>query len=264
VSGRGLEFHGAFDEIAIRHCTLVPGWSIQGGARQRRQTEPSIALTNVSGCLGIERSIVGAIHAAQEDVTVDPVTLEVTDSIVDATSDDLPAIGAIEGAVAPVTLTARRSTFLGHVHVHAVALAEDSIFPDHLRVARRQWGCMRYCYVAPNSRTPLRYYCQPDQAGRALEQSERAEHLAPAERQALRHAEQLRVAPRFVSTHYGDPAYGRLATDCAEEIRRGAEDRSELGVFHDLFEAQRAANLRTQLADHVPAGTEVGIIWASG
>ncbi|SFH98575.1 hypothetical protein [Bradyrhizobium sp. cf659] len=264
VSGRGLEFRGTFDEIAIRDCTLVPGWSIQSDTRFHRQTEPSLALINVSARLRIERSIVGAIHAAQEDVTVDPVALQVSDSMVDATSDDLPAIGAIEGAVAPITLTAKRATFLGHVHVHAVALAENSIFTDHIKVARRQWGCIRYCYVAPNSRTPPRYYCQPDLAEKAIEESEQgAERLSRAERHTLRHAEQLRVAPRFATIHYGEPAYGRLATDCAEEIRRGAEDRSELGVFHDLFEAQRAANLRARLADHVPAGTEVGIIFAS-
>ncbi|MBH5369769.1 hypothetical protein [Bradyrhizobium glycinis] len=264
VSGRGMEFRGTFDEIAIRDCTLVPGWSIQDDARLRRRTEPSLALTNVSACLRIERSIVGAIHAVQEEVAIDPVVLHVSDSIVDATSDDLPAIGADEGAVAPVTLAAKRATFLGHVHVHAVAFAENSIFADHVRVARRQWGCMRYCYVAPNSRTPPRYYCQPDLVEKALQENEQeAEHLSPAERQALRHAERLRVAPRFATIHFGEPDYGRLATDCAEEIRRGAEDRSELGVFHDLFEAQRAANLRTRLADHVPAGTEVGIVFAS-
>jgi hypothetical protein len=264
VSGRGMEFSGTFDEIAIRDCTLVPGWSIQGGASLRRRTEPSVALTNVSACLRIERSIVGAIHAVQEEVTVDPVALHVSDSIVDSTGDDLPAIGAVEGAVAPVTLTAKRATFLGHVHVHAVALAENSIFSDHVRVARRQWGCMRYCYVAPDSRTPPRYYCQPDLAEKALEESGQGPaHLSSAERQTLRRAERLHVAPRFASVHFGEPDYGRLAPDCAEEIRRGAEDRSELGVFHDLFEAQRAANLRARLADHVPAGTEVGIIFAS-
>jgi hypothetical protein len=264
VSGRGLEFRGTFDRITIRHCTLVPGWSARLDARSYRSSEPSVALTNVSACLVIERSIVGAIQAIQEDVAIDPVKLHVSDSIVDATSDDMAAIGTAEGAVAPVTLTAQRVTFLGHVHVHAVELAENSLFADHVRVARRQWGCIRYCYVAPNSRTAPRYHCQPDLAEKALEESDHTEHLPPAERHVLRNAEQLRLAPRFVSTHYGEPAYGRLASDCAEEIRRGAEDRSQFGVFHDLFEAQRAANLRARLADHVPAGTEVGIIFASG
>ena len=39
-----------------------------------------------------------------------------------------------------------------------------------------------------------------------------------------------RVRPRFVSARYGQPAYGQLHTDTAEEIRRGADDRSEIGA----------------------------------
>jgi hypothetical protein len=263
VTGRGLEFHGTFDAVEIRHCTLVPGWSNETGGRLRRPDEPSIAMVNVSAHLVIERSILGAIHATQDDVTIDPIAVEISDSIVDATSDAVPAIGTSDGAIAPIALCARRVTFLGHVHVHAVELAENSIFADHVKVARRQFGCMRYCYVAPNSRTPPRYYCQPDLAEKSAEEGERAEHLNEEERHALRHAEQLRLVPRFESMHYGEPSYCRLAADCAEEIRRGAEDRSELGVFHDLFEPQRAANLRARLADSVPAGVEVGIVFAS-
>jgi hypothetical protein len=263
LMGRGLEFRGTFDAVTIRHCTLVPGWSDEARGRSRRPAEPSVAMVNVSARLVIDRSILGAIYAIQEDVTIDPVAVEISDSIVDATSDGEPAIGTSEGAVAPVALTARRVTFIGHVHVHTVELAENSIFADHVKVARRQFGCMRYCYVAPNSRTPPRYYCQPDLAEKALEEGELSEHLSAEERRALRHTEQLRLAPRFETTHYGEPAYCRLAADCAEEIRRGAEDRSELGVFHDLFEPQRAANLRARLADSVPAGVEVGIVFAS-
>jgi hypothetical protein len=263
ITGRGLELRGTFDQVVIRHCTLVPGWSINPETKHRRPSEPSLLLVNASARIEIARSIVGAIHALQEDVTVDPAVLHVSCSIVDATSDELPAIGTSEGAVAPVTLTARRTTVLGQVHAHAVEFAENSIFTGVVRVARRQHGCMRYCYVAPHSRTPARYYCQPDLADQALADDERSEALSEAERHLLRHGEQLRVAPRFASTQYGEPAYGRLAIECAEEIRRGAEDRSELGVFHDLFEAQRVANLRSRLFDHVPAGTEVGIVFAS-
>lgn len=45
----------------------------------------------------------------------------------------------------------------------------------------------------------------------------------------------LRVRPQFTSRRYG-----LLAQTCAEEIKRGADDESEMGVFHDLFEPQRA------------------------
>ena len=48
-----------------------------------------------------------------------------------------------------------------------------------------------------------------------------------------------------------------------EEIARGADDESEMGAFHDLFQPQRVANLRARLAEYVPAGMEAAIIFAS-
>jgi hypothetical protein len=54
-----------------------------------------------------------------------------------------------------------------------------------------------------------------------------------------------------------------LAYTCAEEIKRGADDESEMGIFHDLYQPQRAANLRARLNEYTPAGMEAGIIYAS-
>ena len=59
------------------------------------------------------------------------------------------------------------------------------------------------------------------------------------------------------------PTYCQLAATCAEEITRGADDESEMGVFHDLFQAQREANLRVRLDEYIPAGSDVSIILAS-
>jgi hypothetical protein len=36
-----------------------------------------------------------------------------------------------------------------------------------------------------------------------------------------------------------------------------------MGVFHDLFQPQREANLRARLDDYTPAGTEAGIIYVN-
>ena len=47
------------------------------------------------------------------------------------------------------------------------------------------------------------------------------------------------MRPRFNSTRYGSPTYCQLADDCADEITRGADDESEMGAFHDLFQPQR-------------------------
>jgi hypothetical protein len=36
-----------------------------------------------------------------------------------------------------------------------------------------------------------------------------------------------------------------------------------MGVFHDLFQPQRAANLRARLDEYMPAGMDAGIIYAT-
>ena len=71
------------------------------------------------------------------------------------------------------------------------------------------------------------------------------------------------MAPQFNSTRYGTPTYCQLGHACAEEIKRGADDASEMGAFHDLFQPQRAANLRARLDEYTPAGMNAGIIYAS-
>jgi hypothetical protein len=72
-----------------------------------------------------------------------------------------------------------------------------------------------------------------------------------------------RVQPRFNSVRYGTPTYTQLAHYCPDEITRGADDESEMGAFHDLFQPQRAANLDARLDEFVPAGMDVGIIYGS-
>ena len=109
----------------------------------------------------------------------------------------------------------------------------------------------------PNSRTPKRYHCQPDgvsAANPALDATQLAAAQLP---------ETLRVRPSFDSTRYGNPAYCRLACDCAIEIVRGADDESEMGVYHDLFQPQREISLQIRLGEYTPAGMDAGIILAN-
>ena len=87
--------------------------------------------------------------------------------------------------------------------------------------------------------------------------------ISEAERDAELASEELRVEPEFNSTRYGTPTYCQLADTCAEEIKRGADDESEMGAFHDLYQPQRAANLRARLDEYTPAGMDAGIIYAT-
>lgn len=257
ITGRSVQLTGHFSEIVIRHCTLVPGWSIDTHCRPENENEPSLELTDTGARLSIERSILGTIQISENEVATDPISVSISDSIVDATRNDLEAIGAPGNLVAHAVLRILRCTIFGRVGVHEIELAENSIFTGRVLVARSQLGCVRFCYVRPRSRTPRRYHCQPD-----LVLARLAKLLEP-ELSQRRASEELRVRPAFKSVRYGTPEYCQLSEDCATEIKRGADDESEMGGFHDLFQPQREANLRARLEEFTPAGMDAGLIFAN-
>jgi hypothetical protein len=273
VTGRGMQVNGPdrsnpevvgqgdLCDVTIRHSTLVPGWGLECGCEPRRPNEPSLELFDTSARIVIEHSIIGSIRVAANEVSTDPVDISVSDSIVDATSDEREAIAASNLPLAFARLTIARSTVIGRVNAHAIAIAENSIFTSQVRVGRRQQGCVRFCYVMPGSRTPRRYHCQPDLVSVALDELEPAP--SPDEKSALRIREVQRVQPGFTSSRYGNPGYCQLSDDCADELKRGAEDEAEMGAFHDLFQPQRIANLRARLDEYTPAGMDVGILFAT-
>jgi len=269
VAGRGVWIEGGLASVTIRHSTLVPGWSLQQDCEPRRAAEPSLILSNVPNeneyikCVNIEHSIIGSIQTNQDEVRTEPIRIQISDSILDATSPELEALGSVDSSVAHARLKVARSTVFGRVEAHAIDLAENSILEGCVRVARRQWGCMRFCYVTPDSRTPRRYNCQPDLVEQMVREELKMKAATEEEKEAAPRRERERVRPRFNSVRYGTPAYCQLAEDCAEEIKRGADDESEMGAFHDLFQPQREANLRARLDEYTPAGTEAGIIFAS-
>jgi hypothetical protein len=273
VTGRGLQVRGPdpadaqamtdgdLCELHIRHCTLVPGWTLEGNCEPRRPNEPSIELLNTRACVLVEHSIIGTIYVVADEVRTDPLCIEIRDSIVDATSNTLVAIGAPNLPFAFAVLTIYRTTVFGAVFTHAIAAAEDSIFMSEVAVARRQIGCMRFSYVTPGSRTPRRHRCQPDGVRRVVDDTEPP--LPPGEAALAKVRETTRVRPVFTSTRYGHRAYAQLGMACANEITTGAEDQSEMGAFHDLYQPQREANLRVRLDEFTPAGMEADVLFAS-
>ena len=263
ISGRGIELRGDLRAVTIRHSTLVPGWFLHADGRPKRPGEPSITLRDTSAALAIHHSILGPIRVIQEDERAAPFALELVDSILDAMHTDQAALSSSEGSIAPVLFEVRRSTVIGEVRTHAISAADTSIFTGRLTVARRQTGCLRFCSVPAGSRTPRRFQCQPDLVTAKMNEAIEHEALPDGERAALIDTERRRVQPEFLSTRFGDPDYCRLADTNAPEILIGAEDESELGVFHDLFQPQREANLRARLNEYIPAGTSGTILFAS-
>jgi hypothetical protein len=267
VAGRPVRIDGVGEKaaekapdvrVAIRRCTLVPGWALDSSCKAMAPAESSLELVNVRGHVRIDRTILGSISVMNETVETDPVEITLRDSILDATSNKIEAVLGPAGSYAWATLSFIRCTVFGTVLAHAIELAENSIFGAIVRVVRRQRGCVRFCYVPPESRTPRRFHCQPDLVERAVR-----DHAAPNPPDEQKLAEERRrVVPRFTSTRFGDPAYAQLSLCTAPEITSGADDESEMGAFHHLFLPQRIANLRARLDSSTPAGMETGIIYA--
>jgi len=263
VGGRGIEISGKLETLILRHTTLVPGWSLQTDNRPRRGGEPSLVLDELQAEIHIDHSILGGIEVRKAAIEGDPLRMFFSNSIVDAGfRSGNPAIAAPNGLIAAAVMFARNCTFLGRVGLHAVDLIENTLFLDELRVARRQQGCIRFSYIPPRSRTPQRFHCQPELAEQMLFERE-GQELAPHEQKALRRGEQLRLQPQMMSTRFGTPDYCRLSDNCAIEILTGADDRSEMGVYHDLFSTQRARMLESRLQQYVPAGVDTGIIFVT-
>ena len=105
--------------------------------------------------------------------------------------------------------------------------------------------------------------CQPDLVEKPILELFAQDEITKEEKDRRIDIERRGVRPQFNSVRYGKPEYCQLAETCATEIKRGADDESEMGVFHDLFNPQRDANLRARLNEYTPAGTDAGIIYAS-
>ena len=66
--------------------------------------------------------------------------------------------------------------------------------------------------------------------------------------------------PQHTSLRFGDPAYGQLRPLTHPAIREGADDESEMGVTHELYEPQRVANLRIRLDEYLRFGLHAGLV----
>ncbi len=230
--------------LRLRHCTLVPGRSLNLDGTPAQPTVPSLIVESGSVAVEIDHSIVGGLRV-HEDATV-----SVTASIVDATDATKVAYAALDGVGAGGELEAVNSTIVGKVHARVLRrvsnsildarLTESDTWPYPVDADRRQDGCVRFSYVPPGSRTPRRYRCQPATGDDAA-----------------------RVRPEFTSERYGQPAYSQLSDRCAIDIRTGADDESEMGAFHDLFNPQRETNLEVRLEEYLRFGLEAGVVHTS-
>jgi hypothetical protein len=210
--------------LVLRHLTVVPG--------------NTITIESPNTTLEIYDSIVCSI------VSADGAEVRISNSIVDATGEAAPAYTGLTAGGLGAPLRVENSTIIGTVQTLMVELASNTIFFADVTegakfpvyAERLQQGCVRFSYVPPGSRLPRLHRCQPVAAG---------------------------IRPVFTSLRYGDAGYCQLSPQTAAEITEGADDRAEMGAFHNLFQPQRVSNLRARLDEYLRFGLEAGIFFAS-
>jgi hypothetical protein len=250
VAGDGIAVpdagSNALRGVRVSHCTFVPGLELKPTGAPEHPDAPSLVVEIAGVEVEIERSIVGAIRSH------DRCEIWAFDSIVDATDAEGVALAASsDGVSAGGRLHLEGCTVVGKIHAReidtvtdsilvAVVAAGDTDWPAPVRTERRQVGCVRFSFLPFDSIVPSRYRCQPDSAEAAR-----------------------RIAPSFRSLRYGTPAYCQLTVSTPDAIRRGADDESEMGVYHHLYGPQRETNLRTRLKEYLRVGLQAGIFYES-
>lgn len=238
-SGNPNALHG----LQLSHCTLFPGPTLGIGNVTAQPAAPRLWIEATDVVVTIDSCILGSIRAA------DTCQFTITNSIVDALADSEVAYSGLDSIGAGGPLTIKNSTVTGKVHTLRMDLATNTIFVAELLsmdlwlgpviADQLQQGCVRFSFVPLGSLVPREYRCQP----------------TPEDTTA--------VSPAFTATNCGDPGYCQLATQSGTEITQGADDQSEMGVFHDLYQPQRESNLAGSLQEYLRFGLEAGIVHAS-
>lgn len=229
--------------LRIAHATLVPGRALNASGDPLSPGAASVVVELPDVELTLDHAITGALRV------VDGAKTSAADSIVDATAPALTAYAAPDGVAPGGELSLEACTVIGKINAESMGLVSNSLLfarraaGDTLpavHAVRRQTGCVRFSFLPFDALVPRRHRCQPQSA-----------------------AGVSNVAPRFTSLRYGVAAYCQLARTTPDEIRRGAEDESEMGAFHALYPAQRESNLQVRLREFLRVGLASGIFYES-
>ena len=244
IAGGALQLAASGDEepreLVLRHCTLVPGLTLNVNGDALSPGATSIEVADAAATVRLEQCIVGALRIEGD------ARIELVDCIVDAGAEDAVAYTSTAPDLPGGELSLTDCTVIGKVHPKRLTLASNTLFFARLGVSpgetwraplwveRKQEGCVRFCWVPPGAVTPARFHCLPDAA----------------------HPD---VLPHFTSLRYADPGYAQLRSATAPVIREGADDEGEIGVMHKLHQPQREANLRIRLDEYLRFGLHAGL-----
>ena len=220
---RSIRLLGDYERVTLRHVTIDPGGEDASG-NPIGAVELSIR-GNVENLI-IENSIVASIRVEGPG---ELTNLEIRDSIVDGQNLDDPVISVPAGRV-----TMRNVTVFGEVEVEWLD-ASETLITGLATVTNTQGGCFRFSAVLerdlldpvlPHSRVPHPY-----------------ESYFVKEFNAT-----------FTSRVFGQPGYAQLAESAPEFLRRGAENKSEIGAFSGLLSPIKFDSLRAKVEEFAPFG----------
>jgi hypothetical protein len=248
---------------------LVPGRSLDIVGEPGSPALPSLVIESANVSVEIDHCILGGLRV------VEGAIVKISNCIIDATDETGVAYAALDGEAAGGVLEVVNSTVIGKVHTRILQLASNTIFEAGLlpgdswtapvRSQQTQSGCVRFSYVPPDSIVPRRYRCQPDLAiGKAIHDAEQyGVSLSDPEKQQMTDWVARQIEPVLTDHRYGKPAYGQLALSCPKQITRGADDESEMGAFHDLYQPQRETDLQVRLDEYLRYGLQAGIFYVN-
>jgi len=233
----------------LSDCTLLPGRSLD---RRGDPTDPgatALEMRAPGAALVVDRSILGPVQVASD------VDARFSDTAIDAGAAENTAYAPLQNALRDV-LRLRRCTVIGRVVCGAFGdgsapdspvaagtdptarfATTDTLFvaagPVPVRAARRQIGCLRFCYLPEGAETPRRYRCVS----------------APA--------------PVLASRRYSDADYMLLGRGTPETILRGAQNGGEIGVWNRAVHQARDDNLGRVIDEMLRFGKEAGVFHES-
>ena len=233
---------GTLGRLRLRHCTILP---LDSDGSVKLDGTPVISIESATTVVEIEDCIIGPIRVGPDN------TVQMKNCIVDAGNTTNVALADTDEYSPSGYWTIENCTIRGKVSVSVLELASNVIFygdlseddkaesepkkwPAPLLVQRRQEGCVRFSWLPDGARVPRQYECLPSE-------------------------EEPDVRPVFTSFRFGDAAYGQLGRFCPASILSGADDESEIGAFHDLYQPQRDAYLAARLLEYLRFGLEAGI-----
>lgn len=220
-------------QIRLQHCIIVPGVRLFADGTPQQPGMPGLVVTSPETQVILERCIVGGVRVSAASWMV------ATDSIIDANAETAVAYASPDVAIPGGPVVFENCTVQGQVRTTHLQQALNTIFlaqasgtePPVLAVQDDQ-GDVRFCGVPAGARVPRPHRCQI-------------------------------TRPVMTSTRFGDPGYFQLRAMCPVEIRSGADDESEIGVYHHLHTIKREAALRLRLHAFMPLGMQADVFFAS-